>query len=624
LKNYLLLTISLFYSALFASDSNIQNMLENLRQKSELHHKTVQKDAGLVTIYSREDLERMQAYTLKDVLKSVPFLNYQEGLVGTTGVANVTLPVRYMPNTRLYIDNHEVSSTYFGSAFYIYGNMNLGYVDHIEVYQGGNGVEFGSEPSLTTIRVYTKTAHRENGSEAQVLVDHRGSKSGYIYHGRKHNDLEYSLYISGNNPNRKTINYNNNELSKDAIKSHILVNVKNEKFNILLSRYDSLNDAFAGYGSQKNPTGTNEIDKYHQFVHANYNILNDLNAYVSIDDSATKMSFHEEAGYNGGTSDYLIIKWKENIYKAGLKGTKSVSSNDLKYGFEYAKKSLTPKISSYNNLDTLNIQGPTELNIYSLYLQDSYFILENGKFTTTLKIDHYNDDNQVKNRTLPIVRIGYMHSFDNDYSAKVFLNHTFIYPSFYYTTTYSGKSYINPKLKPTQFDLLSAELSKKLEKYNIKIGIVYSNIENAVFLNPFTRKYDNLQKTFNLRTSYFEIKYKYNLFNSLYLNIYEGKNSENIEYSSSKGATLRTLNKYEKFDFFNEIIYRSSYVIQDDTKIKTGFDYSLGISYAPNNRLSLNIKGENIFNNSIQTHISKIGSIQSIDRRFLVGMEYLF
>jgi len=624
LKKYFLLTTILYSSTLLASETSIKNMLENLRQKSELHHKTAQRDAGLVTIYSREDLDRMQAYTLKDILKSVPFVNYQEGLVGTSGISTATLPIRYMPNTRLYIDDHEVSSTYFGSAFYIYGNMNLGYVDHIEVYQGGNGVEFGSEPSVITVRVYTKTAHRENVSEVQLLADHRGSKSSYLYSGKKSNDLEYSLYISGEDINRDSVNYNSNELSKDSVKSHLLVNVKNKKFNLLLSRYDSLQDAFAGYGSKKNPTGTNEIDKYHQFVYANYNILDNLKAYVSVDDLSTKMGFHEESGYNGGASDYLNIKWKENIYKAGLKGVKSISSNDLKYGFEYAQKNLTPKVSRYNNLDTLNIQGPTKLDIYSFYLQDSYAVLKNGRLTATMKINHYSDNNQAKDRTLPIARVGYLHSFDNDYSAKIFLNHTYIYPSFFYTTTYSGKAHTNPRLKPTQLDILSAEFSKKIEKYNIRAGVVFTKSKNSIFLNPVTKQYDNFYKIFKIRNSYFEIKYKFDLFNSLYLNIYEAKNSEHVEYSSENGATLRVLNKYDKFDFFNELIYKSNYLSQSNVKVDSGFDYSLGISYESSNRLSFNIKGENIFNKSIEVPITKIGNIQSIDRRFLVGMEYLF
>jgi len=137
----------------------------------------------------------MQAYTLKDILKSIPFFTYQEAGAATPGIAIATQVVNYMPTFRLYIDDHEVSSTYFGSAFYVYGDMNLGFVDHIEIYQGGNGIEFGSEPSLSTIRIYTKKPSRENGSQVQVLTDNNASSSGYIYYGEKTEDLEYSGYV---------------------------------------------------------------------------------------------------------------------------------------------------------------------------------------------------------------------------------------------------------------------------------------------------------------------------------------------------------------------------------------------------------------------------------------------
>jgi iron complex outermembrane receptor protein len=94
--------IILFCTSLFvAADDNVGSMLQNLRKKSELHNETKEENAGFVTIYSREDLDRMQAYTLKDILKSIPFLTYQEGLVGTPSIADVGSALNYMPNTRL-------------------------------------------------------------------------------------------------------------------------------------------------------------------------------------------------------------------------------------------------------------------------------------------------------------------------------------------------------------------------------------------------------------------------------------------------------------------------------------------------------------------------------------------
>jgi len=624
MQKYLFIISALYSTTLYASDDNVLNMLEKLRQESELHHQTKKEDAGIVTLYTRDDLVRMQAYTLNDVLKSIPFFTYQEGSVTTSSIAITTNPVSYLPNFRLYIDDHEVSSTYFGTAFYVYGDMNLGFVDHIEVYQGGNGIEFGSEPSLSTIRIYSKTPSRENGSQLQLLTDNRASASGYLYHAGKNEDIEYSAYVSANHLNRDTIHYNNNELSKDSDKSHFLITLKNEKFNLLLSRYDSLQDGFLGLGSKKMPTGKNEIDKYHQFLNASYHFTDSLKAYISIDDSSSQMDFHEENGYNQGTGSYFRSEWDENIYKFGLKGDKKVDQHDIRYGLEFAQKELKPKSSSYDNISTLNINGPTKLDIYSLYFQDTYQVSNNGSLIATLKLDGYKDNDDADNSVDPIVRLGYMHRVNNEYKAKLFISHTYLYPSFYYTTTYSGRTHINPLLNPVQINNFITEITKSRKNYTAKLAIMYANFKDGIFFNPASKKYENNKDSSYLLSTSFTLEYKFDLFNSFYFNVYKSENSNHTEYSPDLGATLRLLNKYDKFSFFNEVVYRSGYVSVNNTRIDSGYDYSLGVIYEYNKKLSFNFKAENVLDKAINGPTTLTDIQSSLDRAFMFGMEYNF
>ena len=622
--NFFFLLTLFFTSFLFGADDNVDSMLQNLRKESELHNKTKEENAGFVTIYSREDLDRMQAYTLKDILKSMPFMTYQEGLVGTPAIANVGNPLNYMPNTRLYIDNHEVSSTYFGSAFYIYGDMKLGFVDHIEVYQGGNGLEFGIESSLRTIRVYTKTPHRENNTQAKILADNKGSLSEYIYSGQEIDDVEYGVYVSGNKNNREDFNNNGSDLSKDTKKTHVLMTLKTEGFNILTSRYDSLQDGFAGYGANSAPKGTNEINQYHQFIYASYDIFDNLTAYASIDDSMTAMNFNELQGYNSGLSSSLDVKWKENVYKAGIKGNKTIASNNFKYGYEYAEKVLKPEVSEYENLNTLNVRGPTRININSMFIEDSLKITEESTLTGTVKLDYFSNNYNNEAKVEPVFRLGYIYNFDEDYKVKISCNHTYLSPSLYYTTTYSGKTQINPEILPSRYDALSTELTKKSNNSQVKLGVIYLEFKDGIYYNPTLNHYDNSDQTIQATNVYLEYKYSFDLFNSLDFNVYRGFNSDKSQYSSNKGATVRLLNKYNKFNFFNELTYRSGYTSVENIKIDAGYDYSLGASYKVNKKLSFDIKGENIFNKASQTPILGLGSVGSIDKVFIFGMEYLF
>ena len=66
-RNFLL--FSILITNLF-SDENIEMLLKQYRSESELSKITEKESAGLVNIFTRDDLEKMQAHTLLDVLKT--------------------------------------------------------------------------------------------------------------------------------------------------------------------------------------------------------------------------------------------------------------------------------------------------------------------------------------------------------------------------------------------------------------------------------------------------------------------------------------------------------------------------------------------------------------------------
>ncbi len=217
-----------------------------------------------------------------------------------------------------------------------------------------------------------------------------------------------------------------------------------------------------------------------------------------------------------------------------------------------------------------------------------------------------------------------MHSFNNQYKAKLFLSRTYLYPSFFYTTTYSGKTQINPQLKPAHINNLVTEVSKTRKKYTVSLGLLYADFEDAIFYDPTVRQYKNSINRSNLLSTQFKLKYHFDLFNSLNFNVYKSINSNHYVYSSDSGATLRLLNNYNKFNFFNEIVYRSDYVSSNNTIIDSGYDYSFGFIYEYNKKLSFNFKAENILNKAIEAPITILGAVNNIDRTILFGMEYNF
>jgi len=63
------LLFSILITNLF-SDENIEMLPKQYRSESELSKVTEKESAGLVNIFTRDDLEKMQAHTLLDVHKT--------------------------------------------------------------------------------------------------------------------------------------------------------------------------------------------------------------------------------------------------------------------------------------------------------------------------------------------------------------------------------------------------------------------------------------------------------------------------------------------------------------------------------------------------------------------------
>jgi vitamin B12 transporter len=611
----------LFPLVLLAENSTMMDMLQTLRQKSELHHQTIKEEAGIVTVYSREDLDRMQARTLKDILKSTTFFTYQEGIVGTPSIVVASHATTYVPMYRLYIDDHEVSSTYFGSAFYIYGDMALGFVDHIEIYQGGNAIEFGIEPSIHTIKIYTKKPERENGVVVDLMMGRHYATSGSIYSGEEYNQMQVGAYVSYNNHKRPTYMNDGVDLSKDNTKRHLLATLEGESFSLLASRYDVLQDGFGGYGTNKQPTGTNEIDKYHQFIDMRYKLNDAYQCYISIDDSSSRMNFYEEDGYNRGQSSHYVSEWQEDIYKVGLKSQQHHKNHQIAYGIEWAQKKLNPIQSEYDGVSTLDIAGLTQVDIGSLYFEDRYEMTPKVDVIATLQLNHY--DTSFDTTTTPLMRLGYLHYINTHSSVKLFLNRTSIFPSFIYTTTFSGKTSINPHLSPVKIDSLITEYHYKNDRYEIEVGMAYFNNQDIVIYDSTAKHYINGASSIYTTAIFARINYQLDLYNHISMNFYKKRNSMYVVESSNKGAMFRVLNQFGQWDIFNELVYRSAYSY-NDINIDTGLDYSMGVTYSMDPQLTLKVKGENLFNKASKTPLRNLGAVESIDKTLMVGLEYQF
>jgi iron complex outermembrane receptor protein len=77
----------------------------------------------------------MQVKTLQDILKIIPGFTLSKTSNNLTSISKPTLPNIDLTALRLYINDHDMSSSSFGSAFMVWGEMPIEYIDHIEVFK---------------------------------------------------------------------------------------------------------------------------------------------------------------------------------------------------------------------------------------------------------------------------------------------------------------------------------------------------------------------------------------------------------------------------------------------------------------------------------------------------------
>jgi len=154
---------------LLGAPFNVDKLLNDIQKHSDLSSKTKLENSGIRYIYTRDDIERMQIYTLKDVLKNLYPIGYNENRYGLVDPFSSNCKQPYLSALiRVYIDNQEITDGLYGSGLFVLGDENLDWVDHIEIYTRAPTYAYSVESTIVLIKLYTKREERDLGGKVKV------------------------------------------------------------------------------------------------------------------------------------------------------------------------------------------------------------------------------------------------------------------------------------------------------------------------------------------------------------------------------------------------------------------------------------------------------------------------
>lgn len=621
-KNFIYILLILSTATGLIAKDDLNFLLKELKNESELSKITKTDSAGLITIFTRKDLEIMQVRTLKDILRSTPLINISRDESGEYGILTPGAGAIATSDIKLYINNHDMTAGYHGGALQIWADVPLDFVDHIEIYRGSSTIEFGNEPGILVIKLYTKSAKREDGGKIRILGDQKGSSdfNAYYAHTTK-NDISTFMFAQKGDIVRDKQHYDNRTYDSDTKNSMQYVNVSIGDYTIEAGRYAKTAGAFLISG-----TDTNIEESSHLYAHITKEFKKkDIKVELSYDTIDFSRNLNTTKIYAGaaGIIDSVDGKSNDTTFMLSVEKRLKFDKHHLLLGTFYKSKKFHTD-GLFGSHDTHFNNG---LDLYSVYIEDKYSIDKSSMLIASLKDDRY-----VYNKTIPssdnfTLKLGYIKNINNS-QYKVFLTHTYqALPLFelYDPSQIPFKS--DPNLKNPELDILTSSWRYKNKAYTSVVELLYTNIKNAVVFNapPIGNgSYVNATERTSLQLLTIKQQYDFNSENKITLDVFGGDNTKHYNFSPRYGAIIKLFNRYRKFDIYNQIKLLASYEFAN-VNVKNSIDYTAGIKYHISRDFSMGLKGENILNRGYQqAYKGKSYTIPVNDQKYWLNLEYLF
>ncbi len=615
-----LVSLLLLTALLFSEELSLDNLLKEYESSEELYHNTKKESAGHVTVFSRSDLDKMQAYTLNDVLKTLRFFTLQTRRNGMTTLVRSGESQMSSSPVKVYINSHELNSATLGNVLVQYGKMGLYFIDHIEIYQSGNSVTFGNEPGTMVIKLYTKEPSRENSTSTQASVDSLGSITLQGVDAKKFDDYSYLANVDLRKNNHKNYTTTNSELSRDGARGQFYFKFsKDSDYDIEVGAAQEKYDIFSGLGM-----ATIDGYTYTQDIYAHITKYFENNLKVMLTTSHENFEIYDKDNIvipipTIPFQKQLNTEVSTEVYSATIEKKFIDGNNELSLGAQFKYQKF--KINEYktDGIDRAVAWGPKDLNIYMIYAENLYNINKNHLISLSAKMDYYENELS-KSSTEHILRAGYIALLDEEWKFKLFAMDSYIYPTFI-QTTYSPNYNVNPDLESSDILLLTAEMIYTKDSTTFGFGVGKNESDNAIVFNMSQNKYINSSKKNSFELIFANIEHNFDIDNKIKIECF--RQYREAYYSPRFGASIQLFNTVGKFDFYNELIYRSEYRSIDGIDMSEGYDYSLGAIYKLNKQTELKLKAENILDKASKTPINGI-DISATDRRVLFTMEYTF
>lgn len=638
-QRYFLLLLAVFIFTNFGVAKDMDSLLSELARKDDLSQYTKKDTAGFIKIFTREDLDRMKIRSYDELIDKIPFLRNKLDNLGLNDPYYEPYQINNPSRIRLFINDREILTPLFGSAMRLLGQIDISYIDHIEVYHGVPSYEISIEPSVVVMKAYTKIGKRENTTTVGTAIGSHSTYDAYVYKSEKLDKYSYFVYANHRDLNRNKIQNNGIELSRDKETMHVYGQVSTETSNFEIQAVDGTVDNFTGTSYEMSPTESNTDFKYFSSSYSylsedkslkatfNYTYLTD----EYFDSSILYMRLAPTYSITSVGETITNIKTTEHLFDSKITKKYKINDTSILLGLSNRFKKF--------NYDEYEALGPdidssydTE-NIVSIFTEINQQLNENNQLILSLNGQKYFENTGIDDDIIYGVRLGHIYNKGN-LIQKSFLYYGKFHPTplvLLLNDSYSnGLSKIDSE---TAYGISTQSLWKINDKIDSSLLLSRTVYKDGIYFNPLTTSFHNDGERSIFDTVSFETQYSINSHDKIDLNIWTifgdgGKSSKN-RYQQEYGGSLSLYTRFSSVDIYNSISYVSGKKDMDD-----GWNYNATISYEYSKNLTLFLKGKNLLDKALVSNytsgnpytgqMTELNNIANIDRTVWFGLEYQF
>lgn len=625
------------------SASDIGSLLDELATKGDLSFQTKKETAGFIKIFTREDLDRMKIKSLDEIIDKIPFLRNKLDNYGLNDPYYFPFQTTSNSRIRLFLDDKELAVPLYGSGMRLIGQLDISYIDHIEIYHGAPSYTISIEPSVVLIKAYTKIGERENTNTIGASIGSNNTYNTYAYSSAKIDDYSYFAYINHRDLNRDKVDNLGTELSRDKDATQLYTQLTNNTSSLKVQIIDGEIDSFAGRSGTMQPENANTNFKYLSTTYSYLSLDESFKAVVSYmhlnstenDFSYTPLGLRAISTYPY-IAAYYQVKAKMTEQMLDMKVTKTIKINDtsILFGVSNRWKKFDFDEMKYDNVDYSNQYTYNSENILSLFTEVSHHLDDKNELILSLNAQRYFEKGAVSDDNIYGTKLGHIYT-QNDFVQKSFLYYGKFHAS---PLDLMLNNYYSDGLNDLKSEIAYGISTQSLWNYkDISYSLLFARnfYKNQIYLDATSILdigYKNSKDKYIFDTVSFETTYGLNNSDKIDFNawaIYQTNKNDGNDHKEEYGGSISLYKKFSSIDTYNSLSY-----VTGKESMADGWNYNATLSYQYSKNLTFFLKGVNLLDKALKSdytslnyqtlQLVKLENIDNIDRSIWLGLEYQF